>query len=263
MGVNAGGQPASVESNGDDSVAKRAFDVSIGVVLVLLTLPVMVACTIGAAIAHRANPFFVQTRVGRGGRPFRVVKIRTLPPEAPRYADKYAIGAIPIPRFTALLRQLHLDELPQLLLVVTGRMSLVGPRPEMQGLHDRLDADFAAERSSVRPGCTGLWQVGTGCQGLIGESPEFDQHYLRFGTFRLDLWILVRTVGMFTGRHRPLASITDIPAWTGAGLARPATATATGAVVLPDVDGTGTLIDLTELGLARADLLAGAVLADA
>jgi lipopolysaccharide/colanic/teichoic acid biosynthesis glycosyltransferase len=192
---------------------KRAVDVVAGCVLGVLALPAIASMALIAAIELRAWPFFLQDRVGRDGRLFRFVKLRTLPPSAPPYADKYALQGIPIRRFSNYLREHHLDELPQLFLVVTGRMSLVGPRPEMPNLHRKFDHQFAAERTNLRPGCTGLWQIGTRCEGLIGEAPEFDRFYVRNVSWRLDAWILWRTVrNFFPGRR--LISLDDVPGWT-------------------------------------------------
>jgi lipopolysaccharide/colanic/teichoic acid biosynthesis glycosyltransferase len=111
-----------------------------------------------------------------------------------------------------LLRRLHLDELPQLWLVPSGRMSLVGPRPEMPGLHEMFGSDFAALRTSVRPGCSGLWQIGDGAAQLIWESPEFDEVYVANAGVRLDLWVLWRTVGTMCGLTSP-CELREVPSW--------------------------------------------------
>src|SRR3954447_14250682 len=122
-------------------VAKRTFDVTVAATLLILTLPVIVLCAFVSLVSLRAWPFFTQTRVGRGGRSFRFVKIRTLPRNAPKYACKYDLAGLRVPRGTLLLRELHLDELPQLALVILGRMSLVGPRPEMAQLYDGFSSE--------------------------------------------------------------------------------------------------------------------------
>jgi len=176
------------------AVVKRMVEASLALLLLLLVLPVLAVCVVGSAIALRAWPFFAHVRVGRDGRRFRIYKIRTLPVGTSPYADKYDLCVVQSPPFTRALRRLHLDELPQLWLVVTGKMALVGPRPEMQFLHDRMDPVFAAERTSIRPGCTGLWQISECSTGLIDEAPEYDRFYVRHRTLRLDLWILLRTV---------------------------------------------------------------------
>jgi lipopolysaccharide/colanic/teichoic acid biosynthesis glycosyltransferase len=191
-------------------MGKRLFDIVIGTALALLALPVIVLCALGVALTLQTTPFFVQRRVGRNGQCFLFFKLRTLPTSVPRYADKYALGDVDLPRFTRLLRQLHLDELPQLFLVPLGKMSLVGPRPEMLMLHEQLPESFAGRRTAVRPGCTGLWQIGRHADGLIGEAPVYDQFYLDNQSLKLDLWILARTFGLLTGRDT-IIDLRDIP----------------------------------------------------
>lgn len=173
---------------------KRWFDVLGSTLLLLLSLPVLVVVLVGCALSLRANPFFWQERIGRGGRAFHLLKVRTLPTVVPPYTGKYDLEQFRIPRFCQAVRDLHLDELPQLVQVLLGRMSLVGPRPEMRIHHDGFDPEFALLRTSVRPGCTGLWQVSEKSGGLISESPEFDEFYVEHHSVRLDLWIAFRTV---------------------------------------------------------------------
>jgi len=193
-------------------IHRRVFDVVLATLLFLAVLPVLVIATIGTAIALRSWPFFTQRRVGRDGEEFTFIKLRTLPRAVPRYADKYQLTDYEVPGFTRALRRLHLDELPQLLLVLTGKMSLVGPRPEMPHLHDELDTVFARDRTSVRPGCTGLWQVSTFCHEMIFEHPEFDEYYLRNRSLRLDVWILARTVRLLLPvRDRHLLALDAVP----------------------------------------------------
>ena len=190
---------------------KRVIDVVVGSILALLTLPLILLLAAATAVNLRAWPFFVQTRIGAGGVPFRLVKLRTLPTSTDHYADKRAIGSIPLTWLSHTLRRTHLDELPQLFLVPFGRMSLVGPRPEMPFLHDEMPPSFALRRMAVRPGCTGLWQIGRGCGGLIAEAPEYDLHYVDNRSLLLDLWIAWRSVAMVLGHG--LVSLGDVPEW--------------------------------------------------
>jgi lipopolysaccharide/colanic/teichoic acid biosynthesis glycosyltransferase len=193
-------------------MTKRAFDLILASLLLLVTLPIMIGAAVGSAIVLRAWPFFVQRRTGLDGREFRFLKIRTLPTSTPAYLLKNELCTDRLPRFTRALRRLHFDELPQLLLVLGGRMSLVGPRPEMTEFHELLDPDFAAARTTVLPGCTGLWQIGDACTGLIGEAPEYDRFYLRHQGIRLDLWILGQTTRMMLGLGG-LVRLGDVPEW--------------------------------------------------
>ena len=184
----------------------------------MVVLPAIVLAAIGTAIALRTTPFFTQTRVGRDGRPFRFLKLRTLPPHFNPYADKYAVEDVELPWFSRTLRMLHLDELPQLFFVVSGKMSMVGPRPEMPYLHAQFDPAFASRRTSVRPGCTGLWQISEFCEGMIHEHPEIDDYYVANSSFRFDLWILGRTLQLMLPFRAPqLVRMRELPSW-----ARPA-----------------------------------------
>lgn len=191
---------------------RRALDVLVSAALGLIVLPLIVLAALGSALALRAWPFFVQDRVGRDGTLFRFVKVRTLPTDVPRYADKYQLANHDIPAFCRFLRTFHLDELPQVFLVLTGRMSLVGPRPEMAELHVQMPPAFATQRTAVRPGCTGLWQISHACTDLIGAAPEFDRFYLAHRNVRLDVWVLARTVLQMTGLGG-LVSLDDVPRW--------------------------------------------------
>ena len=192
-----------------ESRVRVVGEAAVALVLLLVVAPVIVAGAAASAWCYRAWPFFSHARVGLGGRSIRVVKIRSLPPDTDRYADKYSLRTVHVPAAMALLRKLHIDELPPLLLIVRGEMAFVGPRPEMLALHERFAPDFAAERTSVRPGLTGLWQISPHCNQLIGERPEYDRLYIAHRTPLLDLWIIGRTVIKMAGG--PLSSLHEVP----------------------------------------------------
>jgi lipopolysaccharide/colanic/teichoic acid biosynthesis glycosyltransferase len=196
-------------------VVKRVVDVSVGLVLLVMAVPLILAGAVVSLASHRAWPFYTQERVGLDGRRFRLVKIRTLAPTTPTSLGKYDLEAHRPAAACRFLRAHHLDELPQLLQVVRGSMSLVGPRPEMPALAAELPPAFAELRTQVRPGLTGLWQVSTALNGLIAEAPEYDAHYVRHRTTLLDGWILARTaLGLVGGA--PIDSLAKVPGWTGA-----------------------------------------------
>ena len=205
-------------------MAKRTTDLVLSIVLIIVTLPVLVGAAVVSAISLRAWPFFMQRRVGLDGLPFRFIKIRTLPTSTPTAILKSDLHLEELPRACRALRRLHLDELPQLFLVLTGKMSLVGPRPEMVEFQSVLDPVFAAERTAIRPGCTGLWQIGAACTRLIGEAPQYDRYYLEHRNTPLDLWILARTARVMLGMC-DLIDLRDVP--------RPADEPARAAVVRP------------------------------
>lgn len=194
------------------AVLKRAFDLLVGIPLAAAATPFILAFAVASAVSNRAWPFFVQERIGRHGRTFRFWKIRTLPAEAPKYALKPQIGELRLSPFSRFLRERHLDELPQLYAVLSGRMSLVGPRPKMPDEFEPVAEDYAALRTRVPQGCTCLWQVGVHTAGLPSDSPEYDYWYLRHWSMRLDLWILWRTALTLVGAGRDM-SLEEIPVW--------------------------------------------------
>lgn len=194
------------------AISKRAMDILLGTLLSILTLPLMLLAALVSAASLRCWPLFVQRRVGKDGRLFQMVKIRTLPRSVPPYASKYDLDDANVPRLARWLRRTHLDELPQLLLVPLGQMSLVGPRPEMEILADEFDRETAALRTSVRPGCTGLWQVSPRSEGLIPEAPEYDRFYLAHQNPRLDLWVLWCTLWVMAAGRAPIP-LADVPSW--------------------------------------------------
>jgi len=175
------------------SPAKRAFDLALALPLALVTLPVLVVLCAVSAVVFRANPLFTQERIGLDGRRLRFVKLRSLAASVPSDIDKYALASQPLGRWGRFVRRSHLDELPQLWLVLAGQMSLVGPRPELPAIAATFDADFVRRRARVRPGVTGPWQVSEAARGLIGEAPQFDDLYVASASVRLDLWVLIRT----------------------------------------------------------------------
>jgi lipopolysaccharide/colanic/teichoic acid biosynthesis glycosyltransferase len=195
--------------------AKRAFDLIIGTPLALAALPLIGLFAIGMAISLRCWPFFTQWRTGRNGERFRFLKIRTLPPHTPAYAHKFNLDTDNLPKLARFLRKQHLDELPQLLLVPLGKMSLVGPRPKMPDDKEPIEPTFGRLRTTVPQGCTGLWQIGEHAHLRVCDSAHYDYAYLRHGGVVLDIWILWRTVLLLIGRNTPvsLQIESSIPRW--------------------------------------------------
>lgn len=193
--------------------SKRSLDLVVGLMVAIPAAVLVGVLALASAACFRAQPLFLQERVGRDGRPLRFPKIRTLPLTTPVYADKYALRAMPTRRFGRVLRKSHLDELPQLALVLLGRMSLVGPRPEMPNLTAQCDPAFVALRTKVPPGCTGLWQIGAGANRLIREGAAYDAFYIRHQSVRLDIWILWRTALQIARLAGPV-QLHQVPPWT-------------------------------------------------
>jgi len=175
---------------------KRLIDVVAGALLALVAIPVIAVLAVIVAIHLRQWPFFIQERIGHGGRHFKFPKLRTMPKETPKYALKgdTELTEIRIPRFLQFMRAAHLDELPQLFLVPVGVMSIVGPRPKMPDAFEEVDTTYNRARTRVPQGCTGLWQVGAHTDLLPHQAPEYDYYYLTNWSLGLDLWIMWRTL---------------------------------------------------------------------
>jgi len=188
------------------SRTERSVDLVAGLLLSVFTLPIVLVLCLGSAIAFRTWPLFHQPRLGRHGRPFAFLKIRSLPATVPADIDKYELRDQPSSSWGRFIRRTHLDELPQCWLLLTGRMSLVGPRPEMPALSATYDRSFVDSRLEVRPGITGPWQISPDSAGLIGESPQYDLWYLTHAGPMLDLWLLWRTfLGLFGADPRTMS----------------------------------------------------------
>jgi lipopolysaccharide/colanic/teichoic acid biosynthesis glycosyltransferase len=168
-------------------------------------------------LTSRGPVLFRQTRVGRTGAPFLMLKFRTmrhgcddkthrdyvrllLADQAPAHDGLYKLVDDPrVTRVGAVLRRLSLDEVPQLLNVLKGDMSLVGPRPALDFEAD-LFPDWAAPRYLVAPGVTGLWQVSGRNRLTMLQGLELDVEYVERRSFVVDLLILARTVPAVLGR---------------------------------------------------------------
>jgi lipopolysaccharide/colanic/teichoic acid biosynthesis glycosyltransferase len=195
----------------DRTAVKRCFDVVGAVVLLVLTLPLLVTAAGATALSSRGPVLFRQTRVGRGGVPFTLLKLRTMRHGSDDgvhrdYVTRLLSGtAAPVDglyklsrdervtRVGALLRRSSLDELPQLWNVLRGDMSLVGPRPSLHWEVELFPA-WAQARFQVRPGLTGLWQ-GSGRNRLtMIEGLALDVLYVEELSLARDVAILLRTV---------------------------------------------------------------------
>ena len=176
------------------TVIKGLFDFIVGSLLLLLAAPF---CFLMGLLIRLDSPgpvLFVQERVGKDGKRFNMFKFRTMYVEAPAYC--YSPRTADDGRITKIgrfLRRTSLDELPQLLNVVKGDMSLVGPRPEMPFIVEQYN-ERHCQRLRVKPGLTGLWQISADRKFLIHENIEYDLYYIRNRSFFMDLAILLHTL---------------------------------------------------------------------
>jgi exopolysaccharide biosynthesis polyprenyl glycosylphosphotransferase len=190
--------------SGPRQVVKDLFDRCVaGFVLVTLG-PVMLAIAMAIRLSDHGPALFIQTRVGRGGEPFKIYKFRTMVVDAEarlteirakNESDGVLFKIRKDPRITAIgarLRKSSLDELPQLINVLRGEMSLVGPRPALPEEAAKY-ADYVRRRLVVKPGLTGMWQVNGRSELSWEETVRLDLRYVENWSFALDLQILWKT----------------------------------------------------------------------
>lgn len=181
--------------------AKRLIDI-VGALLSVIALVLMIPIIWLINLFTSPGPlFFRQLRVGRNGKPFTIIKFRTMVPDAEKssgaiWARKGDSRVTPIGR---ILRPTHLDELPQIINVLRGDMSLVGPRPERPKFVGQLtrSVPYYRARNSVRPGITGWAQVQQGYTDSVEDAAiklEYDLYYIKHGSVLLDVLIMLRTV---------------------------------------------------------------------
>jgi lipopolysaccharide/colanic/teichoic acid biosynthesis glycosyltransferase len=185
-----------------DSRRKRALDVVGASVGLLLASPVMAAAIVAIRFESPGHPVYRQRRVGRAGEPFELYKLRTMVSGAETMGAGLAVdaGDTRITRIGALLRRTSMDELPNLVNVLRGEMSLVGPRPTVQVQVDRY-TERQRRRLDARPGLTGWAQVNGRASLPWHERIELDLWYIERSSLRLDLRILVLTLRMVLGGH--------------------------------------------------------------
>jgi lipopolysaccharide/colanic/teichoic acid biosynthesis glycosyltransferase len=183
------------------SVAKEVMDVVLGAVALLALLPVFAICSLIVKLSSRGPVFFVQVRAGKDGQPFRMYKFRTMFLNAESatgavWASKDDPRIIPMCRW---MRRSHMDEIPQIINVIKGEMSLVGPRPERAEIITQLEKHYpeVRRRLSVRPGITGLAQVRNGYDTSVDAFRHkllADLEYIENQNWFTELRILAATV---------------------------------------------------------------------
>jgi lipopolysaccharide/colanic/teichoic acid biosynthesis glycosyltransferase len=183
---------------------KPKFDRVAGLILLVAFAPVIGLAALLVKLTSRGPAFYKQERVGEQGRIFNMIKIRTMRHDAetesgPVWAEEKDSRVTPVGAF---LRRTHLDELPQLVNVIRGEMSLVGPRPERPYFVERLRESIPGydRRLAVKPGITGLAQVRVGYDHAVRDvrrKVKLDLMYARRMCWWVDFVIIVRTVGKF------------------------------------------------------------------
>lgn len=174
---------------------KRLGDVLAAAVLLLLLLPIMLVCALAVACTSPGGAWFRQIRVGRGGQPFTIFKFRSMRSDAPSTGPHFtATGDPRITRVGRFLRRTSLDELPQLLNVLWGDMSLVGPRPNVFRQRDEYTQAEWDARNAVRPGITGLAQATMRSAATPEQRTALDLEYAADRPQVSRLWLDLRIV---------------------------------------------------------------------
>lgn len=188
---------------------KRILDVIVAVLLLILALPFAAAIALAIVLEKRGPVFFAQTRIGKGKRRFRLWKFRSMvvdadamlarhleahPDDLAEWRELHKLKDDPrVTRVGRLLRRCRLDELPQLVNVLRGEMSMVGPRPIVKEEIAKYGPVFPLY-VQVLPGLTGLWQVSGRTRTSYRERTELDMQYMRTRTVWMDLLVLLKTV---------------------------------------------------------------------
>jgi lipopolysaccharide/colanic/teichoic acid biosynthesis glycosyltransferase len=214
-----GDAPSVAERDGQRRPAaswiKRGLDLFIALGVLILSAPIMAVIAVMIVLSDGGSPIFVQSRYGRDGKPFRFYKFRSMaldadaqleamladdPSAASQWQSRRKLQSDP--RITSLgqfIRQWSLDELPQLINIIRGEMSVVGPRPLVRADADTLDdralygVDFDFYRMA-RPGVTGLWQVSGRASTTFAERVAFDVRYVSGWSHIADFKILMKTI---------------------------------------------------------------------
>ncbi len=199
---------------------KRALDIVVSFLMLLLLLPVLAVVAVAAAADTHGSPIFVQERMGRAGKSFRVYKFRTMSVNAPANMPTYLFNDANsyISRVGGFLRKTSLDELPQLWNILKGDMSFVGPRPVVLQETELLDLRRKNGAGIVRPGLTGLAQISGRDDVCVGLKAKLDGEYAAnmslFGDIKIFLKTFINVLkseGVTEGGQPELATTEEKP----------------------------------------------------
>jgi exopolysaccharide biosynthesis polyprenyl glycosylphosphotransferase len=184
-------------------IMKRSLELMFSLLLLVVTLPVLLVTAIAIKLESPGSIFYKQERVGKNGKLFNVWKLRSMRNDAekngPQWASKNDARVTQVGNF---IRKTRIDELPQLFNVLSGQMSLIGPRPERPVFTEQFDKEIPGfkNRLLVKPGLTGWAQVNGGYEMTPAEKLDLDMYYIQKQSFKLDTKIFFRTIKVvFTG----------------------------------------------------------------
>ncbi|WP_242214206.1 sugar transferase [Bacillus cereus group sp. BfR-BA-01383] len=189
--------PAQEKNNILNRSVKRLFDIIFSLILLLVTIPIMLFFCVMIILETSGAPLYLQDRLGINGKKFKVFKLRSMVNDAEKNGPQWASENDPrITKVGLFIRKTRIDELPQLINILKGDMSFVGPRPEREYFYKQFDAYIPEfkERLLVKPGLTGWAQINGGYNLDPEEKLKLDMEYIELKTMRMDIRILCKTV---------------------------------------------------------------------
>lgn len=185
------------------SIIKRMSDVILSIIGLIISLPILLIFSILIKLETPGPAFFIQERVGLNGRYFNLYKLRSMGVDAEKNGAQWATKNDPrVTKIGSFIRKTRIDEIPQLINVIKGDMSLIGPRPERPIFTAKFSEENPSfvDRLKVLPGVTGWAQVNGGYDVTPEEKLKLDLHYIENHNFLMDIKILLKTVAIvFTG----------------------------------------------------------------
>ncbi|RFU67435.1 sugar transferase [Bacillus sp. V59.32b] len=182
---------------------KRGIDIVLAGIGFLLSLPIILVFALLIVLETPGSPFYFQDRLGKNGKTFKIIKLRSMRIDAEKEGAKWAAKEdCRVTKVGKFIRKTRIDELPQLLLVLKGDMSIVGPRPERPVFAKQFSKEIKGfeNRLLVKPGLTGLAQVNGGYNITPKEKLRYDLEYIKNLAFVLELKIILKTFKiLFTG----------------------------------------------------------------
>jgi lipopolysaccharide/colanic/teichoic acid biosynthesis glycosyltransferase len=180
---------------------KRLFDILFSVLLLVIFMPIFIVIALLILLDSKGGAFYKQERVGLNGKKFGIFKFRSMVSDADKIGGySTSKGDQRITKIGGFLRKTSLDELPQVVNVLLGNMSLVGPRPDVPAQREAYSIEAWNKRNSVRPGITGLAQATVRSSALPEERTRLDLEYVDKQSFWFDMKILVMTVKQVLGK---------------------------------------------------------------
>lgn len=174
---------------------KRIFDLLVSLMVFIFILPIFIIITLMINIESKGSPFFIQKRIGKNKKTFSIFKFRTMKIDTPKDSPTHLLKNPDdhITKIGKFLRKSSLDELPQLINIVKGDMSIVGPRPALWNQYDLIEERDKYGANNIRPGLTGLAQISGRDELSIELKSKYDGDYVKDITFTNDIKIIINT----------------------------------------------------------------------